>query len=271
MPYWSEPTKELAKRVRVALAANAVKIGHESSLQATARLQGFASFFQVPKGPNTLEVAVFGAAAAPTFSCPDWRTCVPTLTHACEHWLESHPSSRLLRLEVSPNLLAIYGLVPDPEHEGGVSPIAAVQPLAGGTWLEGAASALESLRRRIEESRRATLDGLALVRYCSTRDKGALPYCPWGVTQAADAPYSELVLMREDHDLAPGYEIVRGDEVACWQQLLQALEGYSPSDIRVDEVGAWLCGRARYAWEVVTLRPHEVVLAVGVPALCAPR
>lgn len=259
MPYWSEPTKELAKRVRVALATNAVKIGHESSLQATAKLQGFASFFQVPKDPNTLDVAVFGGAAASNFLCPDWRTCVPALTHACERWLESYPSSRLLRLEVSPNLLAIYGLVPDPEHEGGMSPIAAVQPLAGGTWLEGAASALESLRRRIEESRRATLDGLALVRYCSTRDKGALPYCPWGVTQAADAPYSELVLMREDHDLAPGYEIVRGDEVACWQQLLQALEGYSPSDIRVDEVGAWLCGRARYAWEVVTLRPHEVV------------
>lgn len=260
MPFWFEPTKELAKRVRGALAAKAVKIGHESSLQATARLQGFASFFQVPKDPNTLEVAVFDASTAPTFSCPDWRACVPTLTQACERWLASRPSSRLLRLEVSPNLLAIYGLVPDPERESDVSsPIAVVHPLVGGTWLEGAASALESLRRRIEESRRATLDGLALVRYCSTRDKGALPYCPWGLTQAADAPYSELVLMRENHDLAPGYEIARGDEVACWQQLLQALEGHSPSDIRVDEVGAWLCGRARYAWEVVTLRPHEVV------------
>lgn len=259
-PYWFEPTKELAKRVRAALAAKAVKIGHESSLQATARLQGFANFFRVPKGPNTLEIAVFGVAAAPTFSSPDWRACVPTLIHACERWLESHPSSRLLRLEVSPNLLAIYGVASDPEDKGGASsPIAVVHPLVGGTWLEGAASALESLRRLVEESRHATLDGLALVRYCSMRDKGALPYCPWGLKQATDAPYSELVLMREDHDLTSGYEIVRGDEVACWQQLIQALEGFSPTDICVDEVGAWLCGRARYAWEVVTLRPHEVV------------
>lgn len=259
-PYWFEPTKTLAKRVRAALATKEVKIGHESSLQATAKLQGFSDFFHVPKGPDALEIEIFEVDAATLRSSPDWRACAHILIHACERWLESEPSSHLLRLDVSPNLLAIYGVVPRLSDEGDVSiPIAIVHPLMCGLWLEGAASALESLRRRVEESGRATLDGLALVRYCSTRDKGAVPYCPWGPMQVADAPYSELVLMRQDHDLQSGFEIVRGDEVACWQQLLKALDGYSPSDIRVDEVGAWLCGPARFPWEVATLRPHEVV------------
>ena len=260
-PHRFEPIKVLARRVRAALAAKSVEIGHESSLQATARLQGYSDFFHVPHGPDTLEIAIFEADAAPPFSSPDWRSCANALGHACDRWLESHPSSRLLRLEVTPNFLAVYGVVSDQGREAcGISnPIAVVRPLVGGTWLEGAASALESLRRRIEEAHRATLDGLALVRYCSTRDKDALPYCPWGPMQAADAPYSELVLMREDQDLASGFEIARGDEVSCWQQLLGALKGYPPGDIRVDDVGAWLCGDARYAWEVATLRPHEVV------------
>jgi len=258
-PYWFEPTKALAKRVRAALAAKDVKIGHESSLQAAAKLQGYSDFFHVPKSPEALEIEIFGDTSTP-LSSPDWRACAHALIHACERWLESELKSRLLRLDVSPNLLAVYGVAPHQESEDDVSIlIASVRPLACGLWLEGAASALERLRRRVEESGRATLDGLALVRYCSTRDKNAVPYCPWGPMQVADAPYSELVLMRQDHDLQSGYEIVRGDEVACWQQLIKALDGYSPSDIRVDEVGAWVCGSARFPWEVATLRPHEMV------------
>jgi hypothetical protein len=258
-PYWFEPTKALAKRVRAALVAEGVKIGHESSLHLTARLQGFSDYFSAPKGPDALATVVFGPEAV-ALSSPDWRTCTHALVDACERWLDSHPNSRLLRLEVSPNLLAIYGVAAAASGEGGVStPVAAVRPLVGGTWLEGAASALETLRRHVEESRRATLDGLALARFCSSRDRDALPYCPWPVTQASDAPYSELVLMHQDHELDAGYEIVRGDEVACWLQLLEALAAQQPSAIRLDDDGAWLSGNERYLWEVVTLRPHEVV------------
>jgi hypothetical protein len=257
-PYRFDPIKPLAKRVRAALAAQGVRIGHESSLQATARLQGFTDYFHVPKGPDTLEVLMHDAEAMRPVA--DWRACVRVLVDSCERWLQANPVSRLLRLDVSPNLLGIQGVVPGSEGVDPMPyPIALVRPLMGGTWLDGAASALESLRRRVEETQHATLDGLALVRYCSTRDKGALPYCPWGETQVADLPYSELVLMREDHDMTTGFEIVRGDEVGCWLQLLLDLKDYPLADIEVDEVGAWQCGRARYAWEVVTLRPHEVV------------
>jgi hypothetical protein len=255
--YWDEPTKTLARRVRTALASQGMKLTHQSSLQAAARLQGYADYFHVPRESDTLEVLVHGSDPLPV---PDWRRGVDALVESCERWLQAHPISRLLRLEVSPNLLGVYGVLPDvPGDEAVAYAIAVVRPLVGGTWLEGAASALERLRRRVEESRRATLDGLAVVRYCSTRDRYALPYCPWGETTVADAPYSELVLFREDVDALPSYEVVRGDEAGCWVQLLHALENFPLAQIEVDEVGAWVCGNARYAWEVVTLRPHEVV------------
>jgi hypothetical protein len=221
-------------------------------------LQGFPDYFHVPKGPATLEVLLHDSQEMRPVA--EWRACVRLLADSCEQWLQANPDSRLLRLEVSPNLLGIQGVVPGGQGVDPMPyPIALVRPLMGGTWLEGAASALEGLRRRVEEAQHATLDGLALVRYCSKRDKGALPYCPWGEAQATDLPYSELVLMREDHDMTTGFEIVRGDEVGCWLQLLLDLKEYPLADIQVDEVGAWLCGRARYAWEIVTLRPHEVV------------
>jgi hypothetical protein len=153
-PYWFEPTKVLAKRLRIALSAKTVNIGHESSLHATARLQGSSDYFHAPKKPNALEVAQFGVGAVAPISYPDWRACVRVMVEACEHWLDTHPSSHLLRLEVSPNDLAIYGVASEVEvGMGSLEPIAAVRPLEGGTWLEGAASSLESLRRRVEESR----------------------------------------------------------------------------------------------------------------------
>lgn len=266
-PYWHEPTKSLVKRVRAALAAEGVTIAHESGLQATAKLQGYSDYFHVPKDPPALEILVHSASSQMR-PVADWRACASILTDTCKSWLEANRTSRLLRLEVSPNVLCIYGMLPGLMEEGGVSdPIAIVRPLVAGTWLEGAASALETLRRFVEESQRATLDGLALMRYCSTRDKAALPYSLWGGSQVADVPYSELVLMRKDHEFDAGYEIVRGDEVACWQQLLIALEGYEPTDIAVDEVGAWDCGGARFEWEVATLRPHDVVPGLAVANL----
>jgi hypothetical protein len=260
-PYWCDPIKALAKRVRAGLASRGVVIGHQVSLHVTARLQGFDHLFQVPKGPDRLQTVLFDAELAPVNS-PDWRACAQILVDACERWLAAHPHSRLVRLDVSPNLLTMHGVQPNEAGESGVEmPIAAVGPLEGGMWLEGAASALETLRRRVEESQpqRATLGGLALVRFCSTRDKEALPYCPWPRTQAADAPYSELVLSRQDHDLEPGYEVVRGDEAACWLQLLEALGTFPPSSVQLADDGAWQCGTERYVWEVVTLRPHDIV------------
>ena len=80
-----------------------------------------------------------------------------------------------------------------------------------------------------------------MVRFCSMRAKEAVPYSLWGGAQPSDIPYSELVLLRQDSELDAGYEIVRGDEAACWTQLLTAVESHPLQDIAVAGV-SWLNG-----------------------------
>lgn len=257
-PRWSEPIHDLVYHVRAALAEQGVTLAHETGLQAAARIQGYANYFQVPR-PAALEVVLL-ADHGESRLVRDWSECGRMLADSTQRWLQAHRDCRLLTLEVTPNALTIYSMQPDRFNaEGGTRTLAVVRPLLAGEWLAGASQAVEGVRRRVEETGRAMVDGLALVRYCSMRPKAALPYSLWGEVQPSDAPYAELVLMRQDHELDTGYEIVRGNELACWQQLMLDLDGLPPAEISVDDVGAWMCGAARYAWEVATLRMHDVV------------
>src|SRR5262249_16957352 len=125
--------------------------------------------------------------------------------------------------------------------------------------LDGCASTLEVLRRHLEETHTAILDGLTVMQICTRATPigaGTLPE-PVG---AGDAPNSELVLMRQDNPLdEPGYEVARGDEWLCWSQL-ELAEGHCDQQIDVDEeTGAWKIGKAWYVWEVSILRPNDYV------------
>ena len=108
------------------------------------------------------------------------------------------------------------------------------------------------LRRRLEEPRIAILDGLEVLAFC---DRNDAPWLGAWTPEAKDTPNTELVLVREDNALMPGsgFEITRGDEIACFIQFNLAMEGKT-GEITVDDTGGWICGEARYLWHVVTLR-----------------
>ncbi len=126
------------------------------------------------------------------------------------------------------------------------------------TWLEGAGPALERLRRFLEESRHAILDGVEVLHLCEARKDHA--FVGWPEPNAIDVCNSELILNREDHEAYPGYEIARGDEMTCWYQLQLAAKDHQDTAVSIDEEdGAWRIGNGRYVWELSTLRPNEII------------
>ncbi|OJY95519.1 MAG: hypothetical protein BGP25_06420 [Lysobacterales bacterium 63-13] len=259
---WDAPTKVLAKALRTALGTERVAIAHQSSLQAAAKLQGYATYFDVPEPAPTLEVitAGDGLSQQPVAS---WRAAASFVLDACKTWLKANASHALMRLDVQAHALAIHGIAPAEDGSEAIMPVVIVRPAVTGPWLPGAASVFERVRRQVEETHGGVLDGIALAHFCTGTDAAA----PWFGTELkdADAPNSELVLLRKDHphDAESGFEIARGDEVACWTQLREALEGDDPNRIVVGETGAWVCGDARYVWEIATLRPDDAILGMA--------
>jgi hypothetical protein len=110
-------------------------------------------------------------------------------------------------------------------------------------WLQGAQPVIEALRRKLEETGKATLDGVAVIQASQTM---------------VDAIHAELVLMQSAHELDLGFELARGDEVECWAQLELSLEGNCLKAVIDEADGTWLLGDRRFMWEVATIRPkHE--------------
>jgi hypothetical protein len=175
--------------------------------------------------------------------------------------VQQHPEIRAFQIQSKPTGLIVSALEIT-GHPGNQAwptmPVAVINPTtADDTWLTGVASGLETLRRRLEEGHIAVLDGLTVLDW---RDRRNLPWLGFPSIIANDVHNSELVLSREDNLLMPGsgYEIVRGDELACWTQFDLALDG-RPGTISVDDDGGWSCGNARFVWNIVTLQPKEFI------------
>lgn len=182
---------------------------------------------------------------------------------ACLDWCAKHTSTKLLRLIFTSSSIAILasGHLESVPH----------QPLRdetiivinadgqGSDRMADAGPVFETLRRRLEESNTAILDGYALLQFCHTvaSETGATGL-GWHVS-VSDVSTSEIILMRDDHDLGPdgSFEVARGDELYCWSQLNLALEGRV--GISGDEDGAWRSGDARFVWKVATIHPKEYV------------
>lgn len=263
--------KAFAKRLRVALLARGVNLKHTHALQAAAQLYGNSSFHkdESVRAPK-LRLTTF---CGPSMELQDGT--FPT-------WNELTEFVR----EVSDNLLA-NGLLPlgvmtvrfngkafefwapmrstQPEdHRVVDSPLFQVAGLAP-DWLAGAPAFVEKLRRHMEERGRAVLDGAEVIHLCADQPP---PRGTPGEICLTDAPNSELVLLREDHEDHPasGYEIARGDEITCWHQLELSMRddinNTMPAlDITVPQegTGAWIVNGIRYVWALETLHPKEYV------------
>lgn len=253
-------TKELARAVRSALAAHGVALSHMASLQAASRMQGYSDYFHTPK-PQPALVFIDLAHPAQEHPVEDWRACAAQLSDACEGWLKANPTSRMLALNVTMAGLTVSGIKPDASQEDSARwPIAVVRPCSEThDWLEGIGSAVETLRRRIEVPRRAVIDGAAVIDYCSMRKSTPTALAFPSDPVPADAAYSDLVLWRQDNEFDQGYEVARGNEVACWKQLVHEFESGPVPAFTVDDDGRWITDGALFMWEVVRLRPKEYV------------
>jgi hypothetical protein len=262
-PTPTETPQRLAWRLRRELAVRrGVQMRHAHALEAASRLLGHKNWHSArASAPITAALRLSGLSDAGELLLSSWDDLPPHLRAICKVGLEES-SSRLLRVRCETRGLTVNVSIKRGEQTNDPTwlPILIVTPVQDDPqWLEGAASTFENLRRHLEESQRAILDGITVMQLCSR----PLPAGSWlpNPVRASDTCNAELVLLREDNDLDPGsrYEIARGDELLCWGQLEMAQENRL-QQIRVDEeTGAWHIDSARYVWEFATLRPREYV------------
>lgn len=269
-----EDHKTLAKRLRKALQARRIALKHVNALHAAARLNDHSSWHTVdePEAPRLRFSAFDSSLHQSEFT--SWSE----LAIAVRAWADKlYAGGKLplgvLMMNFSGRSLNFFAPVPK-ERQGNGSgrnellPVGGITPVANDDhdWLIEAPAALEKLRRHLEETGKAVLDGYAALYLCAhSNDR---PDDINAVT-AADVVNSELVLLREPDEDDPhsGYEVARGDELTCWHQL-----ELSQRDVRTESkpsrldvvvpkegVGAWLVNGVRYVWALETLKPNEFV------------
>lgn len=269
-----EDHKTLAKRLRKTLQARGIALKHVNSLHAAAQLTGSASWHtdsDVP--PPRLQFYVFdGGYPLRHSEFATWSDLADTL----RVWTDKLRARGQLPLGVLTMNFTGRSLnfsVPVPK-EGDVAGRNEMWPLGGVTpmleddhnWLAEAPAALEKLRRHIEETGKAVLDGYAALYLCANTPPHPGDIHP---VTASDVVNSELVLVFEPDEDDPhsGYEIARGDELTCWHQLEISLrkDGTNRKPDRIDiiipreGVGVWLVNGKRYVWAVETLKPNDFV------------
>ena len=260
-PHMGESAKSLAKRVRKELAAHGINLKHTAALNAAARLLGHESWHRIPASSPKLTVLLPGR---PENAQPvsDWNELGAILCSTADDWLRER-ASRFFQVRFGPNYMMMNAMVASPGDGAGQPPeswpLLVVNPAEkSDTWLDGAGPALERLRRYLEETGRAVLDGVEVLHLCEANRK--VPVFTWPQANPNDVCNSELILSRADHPWEVGYEIARGDEMTCWYQFDLATKDHRGSQITIDEEdGAWRIGDGRYVWQLSTLRPTEIV------------
>ncbi|MBS0353437.1 MAG: hypothetical protein JSR83_05980 [Proteobacteria bacterium] len=267
-PRPDEDPKMLAKRLRKALSDAGVSLKHTAVLDAASRILGHSSWHACNREPAVPKLKLTIAAQSPEEQFSSWHELAPRLAEWLEAW---HQVKRTKVFEVRFGSDYILVCVPEPkkdstEGEMEMMPTLAIH-LLGETkgWLTDASAAFEMVRRRLEETDKAILDGVATLQICGRYGPevlAKLPTVPQPVTPD-DACNSELVLLREDNELMPGdgFEIARGDEMTCWSQLELAVKDETRGmslEISLEE-GAWRVGTGRYVWQMTTLHPDDYV------------
>lgn len=275
-PRAGEDPKSLAKRLRKALQARRIAIKHTHALQAASQVQGHSSWH------TNIEA---DAARLRFTSMETVGTGLPLQVVEVSSWAELADGLRawadrllargelplgVMTMHVSEHALNFSAPRPaepsDPRQQPQPWPLGSVTPLldkAG--WLHDAPPALEKLRRHLEETGKAVLDGFAVLDLCARSH--SRPGDVVAVT-VIDIPNSELVLLREDDEDDPrsAYEVARGDEVTCWHQLELSMRNDTTDvmpelEISVPQegVGCWLVNERRYVWVLEALKPKEYV------------
>lgn len=267
-PQPDEDPKVLAKRLRKALSDTGVALKHTAALDAASRILGRSSWHALNREPVTPKLKLTMVVKAPEEEFSSWHELAPRLAEWLEAWHQVK-STKVFEVRFGSDFILVC--VPEPKKDSVVGetdmvPALSITPL-GDTqgWLTEAPAAFEMVRRRLEETDKAILDGVATLQTCGRHGPEVLarmPAIPQRVTPD-DTCNSELVLLREDNELMPGdgFEIARGDEMTCWSQLELAVKDEAkgePLEISLEE-GAWRVGKGRYVWQMTTLHPDDYV------------
>lgn len=267
-PRPDEEPKALAKRLRKELSDAGVSLKHAAALDAASRILGHSSWHACNREPATSKLKLTMVVKAPEEQFSSWHVLAPRLAE----WLEALQQVKHTKVfEVRFGSDFILVCVPEPRKdslagETDMVPALSITPIGDTkSWLTEAPAAFEMVRRRLEETERAVLDGVATLQVCGRHGPDVLAKLraiPQPVT-SDDACNSELVLRREDNELMPGdgFEIARGDEMTCWSQLELAVKEEAqgqPLEISLED-GAWRVGRGRYVWQLSTLHPEDYV------------
>ncbi len=176
---------------------------------------GTASHRAQPK--TTLKLTPMADAAEELFE--DWRQLAPRLCAWCDAWLRGK-GGKVFEVRFGPGYVMVS--IPTPKEGGPAGsmdelPLLMVNPVGDAEhWLQEAPAAFETLRRHLEESGRAVLDGVASAAVMQSLQSGSIG--PFAVDTAAgatgtDAGNSELVLLKGDRVSScrgSGYEVARG-------------------------------------------------------------
>lgn len=259
-PRTGETPKALAKRLAAELKAKGIHLKHAAALQAAARLLGFDSWYAAKSSGAKLKLTTVGPSGGERL-VESWQELAPLLCAACDEFQTERPS-QLFQVRFGPTSMMVSAAVTDGEKPGHPQswPVLVVIPVGSEAgWLDDAPAAMERLRRHLEQPGHAVLDGIAVFQLCDaykTRAIFGMPQSP----SPADACNSELILVRADNELQPGFEIARGDEMTCFAQFDLAIKDHASEQVTLDEeYGAWHVGNGRYVWQLSTLRPKEIV------------
>lgn len=267
-PRPDEDPKALAKRLRKALSDAGVSLKHTAALDAASRILGHSSWHACNRKPATSKLKLTMVVKAPEEQFSSWHELAPRLAEWLEAW-QQVKHTKVFEVRFGSDFILVR--VPETKKdslagETDMVPALSITPI-GDTkgWLTEAPAAFEMVRRRLEETDKAILDGVATLQICGRYGPevlAKLPAIPQPVTPD-DTCNSELVLLREDNELMPGdgFEIARGDEMTCWSQLeLAVKEEAKGQQLEISlEDGAWRAGRGRYVWQMSTLHPEDYV------------
>ena len=242
-PQPSEDVKSLAKRLRALLAKQGVVLKHTHALDAASRLLGLTSWHA--GGQQSLVKPLQLRCHFPGFDGPlsSWSEAIKMFGDYCEGEI-SAGGLCCYQFEFGPHWVSMDLPFTHPRDSSGRT-----TPLMQVLWqpddrkqLAQAVSAVEGLRRRLEETGRALIDGLAAPQFCLQ--------APHPGPVFEDPLNSELVV----EDVAPGpsylEEITRGDEVKCWSDLDEVFDDAEYAA----EGSSWVTPKHQLQWSLSTLR-----------------
>jgi hypothetical protein len=166
-PRPEEPPRALAKRLRKELKAKGVDIKHENALHAASRLLGFENWYAAKAWSAMLKLTTVGPSGREEL-VETWHALSAKLCDACDEFKAERPARAFhVRFGAGYMMLSAQIIAEEDAAQPQSWPVLVVNPLGNEAhWLEDAPPALERLRRYLEETGEAVLDGVAVLQLC---------------------------------------------------------------------------------------------------------